>query len=79
MTTTQAQILYRKAGGGEDAYYSPDEWEDVRKEMETIVAAKSDISAGRIIEWWGCWDVKYTKTAFARKIRQAWKTLNNAS
>jgi len=73
LTIAQAKRLY-VIGGGQDGYgYTPSEWQDIRKEMEQIINAKSDHAGGRLIDWWGCWDHELTATAFARKVREAWK------
>ena len=42
----------------------------IAQEMRDVVAAKSDRAAGAVIQWWGCWDEKYTATRFARRVRQ---------
>ena len=67
MTLETAKKLYVDAGGNKD--HSESEWKDVHKEMEAIVAASSDRSAAKVIDWWGCWDRKYTATAFAKRVR----------
>lgn len=67
MTIAEAKRLYISNGGPRD--HSENEWKDIRQEMEEIIAAKTDYAAGRIIDWWGCWDRKYTATAWARRIR----------
>lgn len=69
MTITQAKWLYIKAGGPGD--HTQSEWKDIHREMEAVVAAKSDRAAGDIIRWWDCWDNECTATAFARAIRKA--------
>ena len=73
MDLQTAKKLYRESGGNED--YSSSEWEDIRKELETIVAAKSDRAAGQTIMWWGCWDKKLTAMAFARRIRENYRKI----
>lgn len=40
------------------------------QEMRAIVAAKSDRAAGEIIEWWGCWDDKFTPARWVKRARQ---------
>ena len=72
MTIIQAKELYLSVAG-EDARYLESEWEDIHKEMEDVVSAKSDRAAANIIRWWDCWDEKYTATQFARRLRNKWK------
>ena len=67
MTRSQSKQLYIAAGGPND--HSDSEWNDIHEEMKAIVAAKSEREAARVIDWWGCWDRKYTATAFARRVR----------
>lgn len=67
MTIEQAKQCYRAAGFTFD--HSPDEWAEIRKELEVVVSAKSDLAAGKTILWWGCWDKKLTATAYARLVR----------
>lgn len=50
--------------------YSLDGSDEIVKEMRAIVAAKSDRAAGEIIEWWGCWDDKFTPTRWVKRARQ---------
>lgn len=71
MTIDRAKQLYIGAGGPSN--HSPDEWASIHREIEAIVAAKSDRAAGRIITWWECWNGRHTATAFARMVRE----LNN--
>lgn len=73
MTQDQAKKLYIAAGGPDD--HSDREWMDIHQEMEAICAAKSDRAAANTIRWWDCWDPKYTATAFARRVRQAYRNL----
>jgi hypothetical protein len=68
MTRAEARKLYVGAGGPND--HQPSDWESIHREMESVVAAKSVRAAGRTIDWWGCWDRKYTATAFARRVRE---------
>lgn len=68
MTLEEARNLYIGAGGPDD--HQPSEWESIHHEIEAIVSAKSDQSAGKTILWWGCWDGKFTATKFARKVRK---------
>lgn len=68
MTIDEARKLYVAAGGHTE--HSDIEWEYIREEMEAIIAARSDRAAGRTIDWWNCWDGKYTATAFARRVRK---------
>ena len=70
ITVQQAQRIYISAGGPNEYY--PAEWENIRREMEAVINAKSDRAAGRTIDWWGCWTPRDTATAFARKVREAW-------
>lgn len=67
ISLTEAKKLYINAGGPND--HCENEWKDIQQEMQTIIESKSDRSAGKTILWWGCWDNKYTATAFARKVR----------
>ena len=67
MTIAQAKEIYVFAGGNPD--HSESEWNDITKEINAVVNARSDRAAGQIIQWWGCWDRKLTATAFARKVR----------
>jgi len=67
MTIEQVKQLYISAGGPTD--HQDSEWTDIHKEMEQVVAAKSDRAGGKIIAWWDCWDRKKTATSFARKVR----------
>ena len=71
MTRTEARKLYIEAGGPDD--HGEDEWDEIHREMEAIVASKSHRAAGKLIEWWGCWDEKYTPTKFARRVREGAK------
>jgi hypothetical protein len=68
MNLETAKRLYMAAGGPSD--HDAAEWDEIRVEMEAVVAAKSDRAAAKVIEWWGCWDPRYTATAFARRVRQ---------
>ncbi len=68
MTFSDAKKLYIEAGGQND--YGESEWQDIHKEMQALVDAKSDRAAGKTIMWWDCWDNKYTATGFARRVRQ---------
>ena len=72
MNLEQAKKLYLSGGGIND--YSESEWKDIHREMEAIVAAKSDRAAARIIDWWGCWTPRDNATMYARKIREAYET-----
>lgn len=74
MTLDQAKRIYIGAGGPSDHW--PSEWEDIRKEMEQVVSAKTDRGAGLLIIWWDCWDRKNTATAFASKVREEWRKIN---
>jgi len=69
MTLSEAKILYIDAGGPDD--HNESEWQDIHKEMQAIVEAKSDRAAGKTILWWDCWDAKHTATAFARRVRNS--------
>ena len=69
----QAKKLYINAGGPDDN--DEEKWEDIRKELEVIINSKSDYAAGRTIDWWGCWDNKYTATKFARTIRNQYAAM----
>ncbi|MCF7853626.1 MAG: hypothetical protein K9N51_02420 [Candidatus Pacebacteria bacterium] len=73
MTQEQTKKLYVYACG--ENMHSSDEWDEIHKEMEAVVAAKSHRAAGKLIEWWGCWDERYTPTRFARKVREAAREL----
>ena len=78
LTIAQAKRLY-VIGGGQDGYgYTPSEWQDIRKEMEQIINAKSDRAAKQVIDWWACWDRKFTAKSFVRKVREAWKKEQSA-
>lgn len=68
MTIDRAKQLYIGAGGPSN--HSPDEWASIHREIEAIVAAKSDRAAGRVIDWWGCWDRRHTATEFVRRVRE---------
>lgn len=68
MTTMESRKLYIAAGGPPD--HEDETWRSIHNEIEAVVAAKSDLAAGRTIDWWGCWDPKYTATAFARRVRK---------
>ena len=70
MTLELAKKLYIEAGGYSG--HLTGEWKDIHKEMESLISAKSDRAAGRLIDWWGCWDKGYTATAFARRIRRSY-------
>ena len=73
MNIREVKKLYRSAVEGEVTDSEGDYWwQDVRREMELVVAAKSDRSAARVIAWWGCWDRKLTAISVARKVRQTW-------
>jgi hypothetical protein len=74
MTLDQAKQLYIAAGGPKD--HTDFDWQEIHKEIEAVVAAKSDRAAGSIIFWWDCWRKGHTATAFARKIREDWKQMN---
>jgi len=67
MTKAEAKKLYIGAGGPD--YHSDFDWASIHKEMQAIVEAKTDLAAGRTIDWWGCWDKKLTATGFARRVR----------
>jgi hypothetical protein len=69
MNLHDAKRIYIAAGGPSD--HQDSEWVYIHKEMEAIVNAKNDRAAGKIILWWGCWEPKYTATAFARRVRDA--------
>jgi len=71
MTLEIAKQIYIAAGGNRG--HSSSEWKDIHAEMESIVAAQSDRAAAKVIHWWGCWDDKYTATAFARRVRTAYQ------
>ena len=73
MTLETAKKLYIAAGGRTKHYDS--EWQDIHKEMEAIINATSDRKASNVIRWWGCWDEKYTPTAFARRVRDMFKLM----
>ena len=80
MTLDEAKRIYLAASYPEVPHHSDKDWRNIHAEREQIVAAKSDRAAGKIIEWWGCWDEddksgKYTATAFARKVRAEWRAL----
>jgi hypothetical protein len=47
MTLDEAKKLYIGAGGPSD--HSPSEWNDIHKEMESVVAAQGPRKAGAII------------------------------
>lgn len=51
------------------------DWEEIHTEMDRVVKAKSDRAAGRVIDWWGCWDRKMTATRQARIIREKWQEM----
>jgi hypothetical protein len=70
MTLIEAKNLYIEAGGPDD--HGASEWEDIHKEIQALVEAKSDRAAGKTILWWDCWDAKYTATAFARRVRNSY-------
>lgn len=74
MTIKETRRLYYGASADYEMRwyidFSPEDREFIRREMEEIVAAKSDRAGGRIIDWWGCWDRKCTATAFARRVRE---------
>jgi hypothetical protein len=74
MTLETAKQIYIDAGGY--MYHSESEWASVHKEMEAIVAASSNRSAAKIIEWWCCWDRNYTATAFAKRVRASYMKHN---
>lgn len=76
MTLEQAKRIYTAAGG--PSSHTAGEWEDIRTEMEQVVAAKSDRAAGLIIIWWDCWDRKHTATAFARQVRDEWARIKDS-
>jgi hypothetical protein len=73
MTRKEAIELYVKTsesfGLSKDEYFV-DEPDDIADEMLRIVGAKSDRAASMVIEWWGCWEPKYTSTRWARRARQ---------
>ena len=73
MTQDQAKQLYIAAGGPDD--YDDGEWKQIHQGIEAICAAKSDRAEAEPIRWWGCWQPKYTATAFARRVRQAYHNL----
>lgn len=49
MTLEEARNLYISAGGPDD--HGPDEWQDIHREIEAVVAARSDRAAGRSKEF----------------------------
>jgi hypothetical protein len=73
MNREQAKTIYVAAGG--QAQHHKTEWNEIHKEMEKIVAARTDRGAGLTILWWGCWDARYTATAFARRVRDAYRQM----
>lgn len=75
MTREQALQLYTKALGYDR--FCEESWKDgTHREMEGVVAAKSDRAGGKVIAWWGTWKRGCTPTGTAHKIRQAWKEMN---
>lgn len=77
MTLDQAKSCYLAAAGDANRWedYSPREQADIHQEMDRIVAVKTDRAAAKVIHWWGCWDSRYTATAFARRVRNAYAEL----
>lgn len=71
MTLDEAKRIYIAAGGPDD--HNQVDWVDIHREIEAMIAAPSNFAAGRIIDWWGCWEPKYTATAFAKRVRDAAK------
>lgn len=69
MTIDEVKRIYIAAGGPDD--HGQVDWVDIHREIEQVIAAKTDFAGGRIIDWWACWDREYTATAFARRVRQA--------
>lgn len=59
-----------KPGGPYPDTYEIDNPDDIADEMMRVVDAKSDRAAAKVIDWWGCWDGKWTSTRMARRIRQ---------
>lgn len=70
MTLERAKQIYISAGGPDD--YDDKNWEAIREEMAAVVAAESDEAAGKLIEWWGCWESRgELPEHFARRVRKA--------
>ena len=76
-TDEQAKQLYRIVDTKADEVFPMDdeEWPTIIQEMRDVVAAKSDRAAGKVIEFWGCWDARRTATGDAKKIRKAWEAM----
>lgn len=73
MEMEDAKRLYMAGAGPGKYVFNEKEWEDIRKEMEEIVAAPSNHEAATVILWWDCWDFsspKHTPMAFARRVRK---------
>ena len=76
MTLDQAKTLYRMAVDPDaDFNVGIYEWPSIHEEMQQVVAAKSDRAAGKVIQWWDCWDRTDTATKQARLIRKEWKRI----
>lgn len=75
LTPEQSRKIYINAGGPAD--HDDADWKDIHVEMEGILNAKSLGEAKRIIDWWGCWDSKYTSTAFVKRVKEAYEHVDN--
>lgn len=74
MTKKEAIKLYcdtcESFGLKRNSEYFVDDEDGIADQMRKIVEAKSHRSASMVIEWWGCWEPKYTSTRWARRARQ---------
>ena len=69
ITLETAKRIYIAAGGNKD--HSDTEWTQIHPEMDAVVNARTDRAAAKVIDWWSCWDARYTASAFARRVRKA--------
>lgn len=69
MTEAQAYRLYLLAGCPDEFAPGDSERKEIHRAIEEIIAARTDRNAGRVVDWWGCWDRKLSATAFARRVR----------
>ena len=79
MTVKQARKLYLSVDPNPAFCDTLNEWAEIHREMIAVISAPTDRSAGRLIDWWGCWSPRFTATAFARRLRVTWRQWDAAA